>query len=71
MPDRPRPPSDERLHGVSAENAVRWARSGCQGKRRYESKRQAKEVARRIGAMRVYRCAFCRGWHLTNPNKER
>jgi len=46
----------------------RW--SDCESKRRYvspeEARRNAKAMRRKRDArLRVYRCGFCDGWHLT------
>lgn len=39
-------------------------RRGCVSKRRFASRKAAKQAARKLG-YRIYRCPFCGKWHLT------
>ena len=45
--------------------------SACQAKRRYDTREDAEEAARTCTTsdrrtLRVYRCDYCDGWHLTS-----
>ena len=42
----------------------------CIGKRIYDSKRKAKEEAKRIG-LNYYRCPFCGKYHLTSRDSKK
>ena len=39
-------------------------RKGCLNKRRFTSRKAAKQAAKKLG-YRIYRCPFCGKWHLT------
>ena len=57
------------LNGVMSNSGDKqW--SDCDSKRRYSSPQEAEKNAKamrrkRDAKLRVYRCRFCKGWHLT------
>lgn len=51
-------------------------RKSCEGKRRYESRQEARWWLSRYtaergyaGHMNVYRCQFCGGWHMGHAKR--
>lgn len=66
---------------LNSENEYRHKTSGCDGKIRYPSKRQARGVKKRILAqeygehvanrLQVYKCKYCNFWHLGHSRKNR
>ena len=59
----------------TANKAAHDIQSGCRGKKRYDSRAEAKEQGKWIGVqtgglkLRVYPCAFCNGYHLAKRQR--
>ena len=59
---------------VAEEEVVkRSSDGGCSRKKRYDKKKEAKRIAKRVKGQKgarpaVYRCTYCNGWHLTSRN---
>lgn len=41
----------------------------CEKKERFKTRWDAQKRAKRLG-FRAYECPYCKGWHLTNDNKD-
>lgn len=51
-------------------------RKACESKNRYDSRAEAMDAAaacaaRGRGGLSVYRCPYCKGWHLTSHPRSR
>lgn len=59
---------EAKIHGTGA--SFKMAHNGCVNKKRFHTRRSAKQRAKDLGYS-YYQCAFCGGYHLTNPGKKK
>lgn len=62
---------DERKRRTQEEHEAAHRQKACESKNRYDSRSEAEAVAAECTAhgapaLEVYRCPYCKGWHLTS-----
>ena len=60
-----------RIEEIAEERKSALRNKACESKNRYASRKEAEEAAAWCAAegrrgLRVYRCKYCNGWHLTS-----